>query len=298
MKRRDFLRVTLVGGAAAAVAPLDLWGKGTGKSGFTLWQLPSQVDTIGNSFVFLTDKGRVIVMDGGMNDETLFLRGFIAALGNEVEAWFTSHPHNDHVGALTKILQKPDGMKINKVYHSRFSDSLLACEAPYQQYALDYYEALDKSGIEVANQTEPGLTGQIDGLNFKILGVTNEEFRTNPYNNSSMIIRVWDKAKSLVFLGDAGVECGNKALNGPYRKDHDCDYLQMAHHGQQGCDENFYKTIDFKACLWPTPTWVWNNDQGKGFNTGPLKTIDTRRWMDEKGIKEHHVSCLGLFKLG
>ena len=59
-------------------------------------------------------------MDGGMNDETLFLRGFIAALGNEVEAWFTSHPHNDHVGALTKILQKPDGMKINKVYHSRF----------------------------------------------------------------------------------------------------------------------------------------------------------------------------------
>lgn len=158
MKRRDFLRVTLVGGAAAAVAPLDLWGKGTGKSGFTLWQLPSQVDTIGNSFVFLTDKGRVVVMDGGMNDETLFLRGFIAALGNEVEAWFTSHPHNDHVGALTKILQKPDGMKINKVYHSRFSDSLLACEAPYQQYALDYYEALDKSGIEVANQTEPGLT--------------------------------------------------------------------------------------------------------------------------------------------
>lgn len=85
MKRRDFLRVTLVGGAAAAVAPLDLWGKGTGKSGFTLWQLPSQVDTIGNSFVFLTDKGRVVVMDGGMNDETLFLRGFIAALGNEVE---------------------------------------------------------------------------------------------------------------------------------------------------------------------------------------------------------------------
>ena len=127
--------------------------------------------------------------------------------------------------------------------------------------------------------------------------MTNEEFRTNPYNNSSMIIRVWDKAKSLVFLGDAGVECGNKALNGPYRKDLDCDYLQMAHHGQQGCDENFYKTINFKACLWPTPTWVWNNDQGKGFNTGPLKTIDTRRWMDEIGITEHYISWQGIVKI-
>ena len=36
---------------------------------------------------------------------------------------------------------------------------------------------VDKSGIEVANQTEPGLTGQIDGLNFKILGVTNDSRR-------------------------------------------------------------------------------------------------------------------------
>ena len=34
MKRRDFLRVTLVGGAAAAVAPLDLWGKGNRQIGF------------------------------------------------------------------------------------------------------------------------------------------------------------------------------------------------------------------------------------------------------------------------
>ena len=44
--------------------------------------------------------------------------------------------------------------------------------------------------------------------------------------------------------------------------------------------------------------WVWNNDQGKGTNTGNLKTFETRRWMDEIGIKEHHVSWRdGLFKL-
>ena len=53
MKRRDFLRVTLLGGAVATVFPAALSGKGRGtgkgKPGFTLWQLPSQVDTIGNS---------------------------------------------------------------------------------------------------------------------------------------------------------------------------------------------------------------------------------------------------------
>ncbi|MDR2955163.1 MAG: MBL fold metallo-hydrolase [Prevotella sp.] len=268
------------------------------KSGFTMWQLPSQVNTIGNSYIFLTDKGRVVVMDGGMKDETSFLRGFLAALGNEVEAWIISHPHNDHVGALTEILKEPKGLKIHTVYHSRFSDELVRCEQPYDQYAFEFYEALDASGIQVLNQTEPGLAVKIDGLNFKILGVTNEEIRNNPYNNSSMIVRVWDKKKSIVFLADAGIECGDKVLNSPYRKDLDCDYLQVSHHGQRGCSEQFYKTIRFKACLWSTPLWVWNNDQGKGTNTGSLETFDTRRWMDEIGIKKHHVSCLeGLYKL-
>lgn len=268
------------------------------QSGFTLWQVPSQVNTIGNSYVFLTDKGRVLVMDGGMKEEASYLRGFLGALGNEVDAWFVSHPHDDHVGALTEILKESKGLKINKIYHSRFSDDLLRCEEPYDKYAFDFYEALDASGIEVVSLTKPGLTDSIDGLNFKILGVTNEEIRVNPYNNSSMIIRVWDNQKSIVFLADAGIECGDKVLNSPYRKDLDCDYLQVSHHGQRGCSEEFYKTIKFKACLWPTPTWVWNNDQGKGRNTGELETFETRRWMDEIGIKEHHVSCLeGLFKL-
>lgn len=113
-----------------------------------------------------------------------------------------------------------------------------------------------------------------------------------------MIMKVWDDDKSIVFLGDAGVECGDKVLNGPFRKDLDCDYLQVAHHGQQGCSEEFYKSIKFKKCLWSNALWIWNNDQGKGPGTGNLKTAETRKWMDEIGIKEHHVNSLeGVFKL-
>ena len=302
MKRRDFLRISLLGGAAATILPIDLSAKSSGKSGFTLWQIPSQVDTIGNSYVFKTDKGRLVVMDGGMNEEAPFLRGFLSALGCEVEAWFISHPHNDHMGALTEILKKPGDLKIKKIYHSRFSESLIDREEPYNIYAREFYaelDTLDPTVTEVIDLKEPGLELKIDGMNLKVLGVTNEELAyTNPYNNSSMIIRVWDRAKSIVFLGDAGIECGDKVLNSAYRNDLDCDYLQMAHHGQQGCSEDFYKTITFRACLWPTPTWVWNNDAGGGINTAHLKTFDTRRWMDEIGITEHHVSCLeGLYRL-
>lgn len=286
--------------AALIVIPAML----AAKPGFTMWQLASQEDNIGNSYVFLTDKGKVVVLDGGFRTQDNYLRGVIQALGNEVEAWFISHPHNDHCGALTQILedQKAGGMKINNVYHSRFSESLMDCETPYNQYAREFYTALDKAEkegrLKVHDLHEADLDTliKIDGMNIKILGVTNEELRTNPFNNSSMVMRVWDKKKSILFLGDAGIECGDKLYNRMAKEGTldllNCDYIQMAHHGQQGCSKEFYNSIKFNACLWPTPTWVWTNNFGAGPGSGNLKTAETRQWMDEIGIKEHHVTCL------
>lgn len=303
--RRQFLKYSAM--LAGAMAIGDVGAKTTGditktwnskkKSGFTLWQIPSHSNTIGNSYVFQTAKGKVIVMDGGFPEEANTLRGFIGALGNEVEAWFISHPHNDHMGALTEILKNPQEMKIKHIYHSRISKTVQAAEGPYSPSCQEFYDLLDKTIIPVTDIRTPGDVFSYDDMKLKVLSVANE-ITTNAYNNSSMIMRVWDKKKTIVFLGDAGIECGNLALNGPFRDDLDCEYLQMAHHGQNGCDKHFYQSIKFRVCLWPTPSWVWNNDQGKGFNTGILKTVETRTWMKEIGIKEHHVTCEeGLWKL-
>ena len=303
--RRQFLKYSAM--LAGAMAIGDVGAKTTGditktwnskkKSGFTLWQIPSHSNTIGNSYVFQTAKGKVIVMDGGFPEEANTLRGFIGALGNEVEAWFISHPHNDHMGALTEILKNPQEMKIKHIYHSRISKTVQAAEGSYSPSCQEFYDLLDKTTIPVTDIRTPGDVFSYDDMKLKVLSVANE-ITTNAYNNSSMIMRVWDKKKTIVFLGDAGIECGNLALNGPFRDDLDCEYLQMAHHGQNGCDKHFYQSIKFRVCLWSTPSWVWNNDQGKGFNTGILKTVETRTWMKEIGIKEHHVTCEeGLWKL-
>ena len=112
-----------------------------------------------------------------------------------------------------------------------------------------------------------------------------------------MVVKVWDNKKSIIFLGDLAVKGGQKLLDSEYAKDLECDYLQMAHHGQDGCDKHFYETVKFRACLWPSPSWVYNNDQGGGFNTGRLKTVEVRNWMKELGITEHYVSCEGLVRI-
>lgn len=41
------------------------------KSNFTLWQLPSQINTIGNSYVFQMNNGSVAVMDGGVKEKAI-----------------------------------------------------------------------------------------------------------------------------------------------------------------------------------------------------------------------------------
>lgn len=305
LSRRGFLQSASCLSAAAVLAPFSAEGKEKTrlrntrkKPDFTLWQIPSHSDTIGNSYVFQTKEGKVIVMDGGFEEEAFTLRGFIGALGNEVEAWFISHPHSDHMGALNKILKDPQDLKIKRIFHSRLSEAVTDAEPGSAALCREFYKQLDGlKDIEVVDMQLPGEVFRFDGMNVKVLGIANE-YTTNPYNNSSTILRVWDRSKSIVFLGDAGVECGDKVLNGPFRDDLNCEYLQMAHHGQQGCSEEFYRSIRFRACLWPTPTWVWNNNQGKGFNTGNLKTVETRSWMDRLKIQEHHVSCLeGLYKL-
>ena len=131
MKRRHFLRATALAAGALSAAQLEAanditkqWNSKK-KSGFTLWQIPSHRNTIGNSYVMRTSKGKVIVMDGGFPQEELTLRGFIGALGNQVDAWFISHPHDDHFGALIEILKNPQLMRIKSIIHSRLPEAIL-----------------------------------------------------------------------------------------------------------------------------------------------------------------------------
>lgn len=263
---------------------------------FTLWQLPSQINTIGNSYVIRTDNDKVIVMDGGVKEEEGYLRGFIAALGNRVDCWFVTHPHGDHIGALTRILENPMGMDIRQICQTTYPETLLDREPGYKADAVRYYEAAQKSGVP-SIEAELGMTLTFGHTNFKILGIRNEEITANPYNNSCMVIRAWDPVKSVLFLADIGEEAGDKLLNGPYGDELDSDYIQMSHHGQTGVSMDFYRTVKFRACLWPTPSWVYDNDAGGGFNTHILTTIETRDTIDELNITEQYISFQGLTKI-
>ncbi len=302
IRRRDFFKYSaaILGTAVAVPTSTHLLSSEKPVSDFTLWQLPLlETPSQGNSYVFRMSSGKVVVMDGGVPQEAGYLRGFLGALGNKVDTWFVSHPHGDHIGALNEILKKPKGITIGKIYHSEFSkDFYENVEPGCRELTADFYNNLKKADAEVVDVTEPGLLVEVDDTKFKILDVKDERVRFNPYNNSCMVIRCWDAARSFVFLGDAGREQGDRLLGGPFRQELDCDFLQLAHHGQKGVSKDFYRTIKFEACLWPTPLWLYNNDAGKGYDTHVWETVEIRELMQQLGIQKHFLAFEGLRVVG
>lgn len=267
---------------------------------FALWQLPSRTPSQNMSYVLRTCHGKLIVVDGGNRGDAEYLRGFLASLGNRVEAWFVSHPHPDHVDALTALLRSPELLRIEHLYGSIPSEAWVAKHEPNPPSHLETVQAFNQALNDGDNKLEELSLGQkweIDGLQIEVLGIKNPEITANAINNSSIVFRVSDDSKSVLFTGDLGVEGGRKLLASEYKQQLPADYVQMAHHGQAGVELAFYRVVQPRYCLWPTPAWLWDNNSGAGPGSGPWQTLTVREWMDELNVEQHYISAHGLIRI-
>ncbi len=240
-------------------------------------------------YIIKDSKGKVIVIDGGTSEDEPNLEKHIRELGGKVDVWFITHPHSDHVGAFIKLIRDTN-ISIEKVYYTMNDVEW------YEQYAVEraneaeeFENALQNERIK--DKVEEVSINEIINIDFikcEILGVKNPEITNDAFNNSSMVIKMLLPKTSILFLGDTGVESGEKLINTQKEK-LKADIVQVAHHGQNGASEDLYKMIQPKICLWPTPEWIWNNDNGEGENTGPWKTLETRKWLEDLGVTQNII---------
>ena len=236
-----------------------------------------------------TKDNKNIVIDGGTTGDSQNLIHYINQNGGEVDTWFITHPHEDHVGAIIEILNNTQ-IPIHNIYVT------LNTPEWYEEHgagrgneAQELMQALEVDRVkENVKEVELGQEIQIDNITFKILGVKNPEITENAMNNSSMVIKCMVNNKSIIFLGDTGQESGEKLLANQ-KEQLKADYVQVAHHGQAGAGEELYKAINPKVAMWPTPDWLWNNDSGQGEDSGTWKTKETRAWLEDIGVKENII---------
>ncbi len=254
--------------------------------------LRSVQDTIGDSFIITTQDGKVIVIDGGFRFETDYFIQYLKAVTGQrvpkIDAWFLSHPHTDHVEVFYEAAE-------NRRKQVSF-DKVLLKYAPYDFYAsisseegaemVGTFDRLSKAFPEKVQLLSDGDVFNIGAAKITVLYTFDPAF-TN-VNESSCIFRMDLGGKSVLFTGDAGVGAGNKVLANPaYKTLLKCDICKMAHHGQDGVSREFYEQVAPAVCLWPTPTWVWNNTNGN------LKTLEVRAWMEEIGVQKNYLAWEG-----
>jgi len=257
--------------------------------------LKSVTDTIGNSFIITTEDGKLIVMDGGVASETDYFISYLKQVAGcdkpHIDAWFLSHPHDDHVSVFFNMLDNHYGeFEVDRVFLNFPSREYLAEEDESAADSMEwFYRVLPKFADKMRIVTG-GDVFEVGAAKFYMLYTHDYAIRSNRANNSSLIFRMELGGKSVMFTGDAGVEAGEKALriyggSGLLK----CDMCQMAHHGQNGCDRPFYEAVSPDVCIWATPSWVWSNVNG----TGNLKTLEVRAWMEELGVKQNYASWKG-----
>ena len=87
---------------------------------------------------------------------------------------------------------------------------------------------------------------------------------------------------TILFTGDLQVDGGNHVLETVAKEDLKADIVQMAHHGQHAVTKEFYEAVSPSICLWPTPKWLWDNEDGK------YTTPETKAWMKELNVEKHY----------
>ena len=259
--------------------------------------LQSVENTICDSFIITTEDGKVIVIDGGHTAETDYFIEYLKSVTGQcvphIDAWFLSHPHNDHVQVFYEVAE-------NRTKQVTF-DKVLLNYVPYELYEsrsqeegmemVSEFNRISKAFPEKVQILNTGDVFNIGAAKITVLYTPDESFID--VNEHSVIFRMDLGGTSIMFTGDAQVNAGNKALaDWESTGLIDCDICKMAHHGQDGVDRNFYEAVSPEICLWPTPTWVWDNTNGN------LKTLEVRAWMEELGVKKNYKAFEGSAVVG
>ena len=258
--------------------------------------LKSVTDTIGDSFIITTEDGKVMVVDGGHYSETPYFVQYLKAVTGQkkphIDAWFLSHPHDDHCEVFLDVVENyANTIGFDKVYANFPEASFYEGSDEWAVEVLtNYYRLLPRFADKAAELSE-GDVFSIGAAKFTVFYTFNPEW-TN-CNEGSTIMRMDLGGTSVMFNGDAGPNAGNYVVEkyGESGVLH-CDYCKMSHHGQSGVNKNFYEAVSPEVCIWPTPSWVYENTGGN------LTTFETRAWVEELGVKKEYKSFEGSCVIG
>lgn len=236
-------------------------------------------------YLLKTPEGKTIVIDGGRQEgaDAAYLHELILKEGGRVDLWLITHAHDDHFSALSCILRDMDELDF-EIGDMRIcfppAEWLKTVEngQPYDP-AVEFLEGLQKHGIETA-PLRRGDVIECGGLSIDVMHDCENYVNYHCVNDTGAVLRVHYPNRDILFLADIEIPAAKEMMERYTPEQLRCDIVQLAHHGQNGAHREFYELVRPKIALYTAPMWLWTNNGG----SGPYKTLETRRWMQELGV--------------
>lgn len=222
----------------------------------------NQTDSQSLSIIVKNKKDELIIFDGGRVEDADYLYNIISKYNRRVKAWFLTHIHDDHIGALYKILsdEKYD-IRIDNIYYS-FADfdwyyekigedagSLILFQDELKKlYKTNIFDNIKKNDVFTFDNVSVKVFNNIYKLD------------TDSINNSSIAYKVNIDKSNMIILGDLGYRGGELLYNEIESLDDlKSEILVLAHHGQNGVPVSLYYYINPKVVIWPTSKDIYEN---------------------------------------
>ena len=251
-----------------------------------------------------SNDGSLIVIDGGLKTNAPYLSKYIRSKGGKVSAWLLTHPHEDHVGALSVILEQqkvaghPEYYDIDpgQIYYS------FAPYSFYEQYEQGYRlpmikEVMDDLAAYPAEKkhenSERGTTFSYGNVSVEILN-TAYSIPIDTGNNSSICYMITINGKKLLITGDLPYEAAGKLLEELPAGKLKADIVQMAHHGQHGGSFACYSAVNPRYALWPSSKELWDKRKDSFTEDQETYTVAlTKFWTNKLGVEKNFVMADG-----
>lgn len=238
------------------------------------------------SCIFKTKNNKIIIFDGGRKGDAKFLVDIINNYGiYEVDSWFISHIHDDHIGAICEVMNEyRNKLHIKNIYYN-FADlewyyKKMGEDAGYVNLILYWFN--EYNNYCHSNNKEVYFHSNIKKLDYFFIddvrvNVLNDIylFDSDPINNTSIVYSLDVLDKKIMVLGDIGWYGGDAILRDTKKDDLKSDIVILSHHGQSGCGYELYEAISAKIALWPTTKYIYENINNI------YKTNETIEWMEK-----------------
>lgn len=174
----------------------------------------------GDSEFIELPNGECMLIDAGESGSGTYIADYISDLGYDtIDYLVATHPHSDHIGGMTTIIETFD---IENIFMPKVSTNTVTYQELLEVISdKEYKIKTAEAGVYVVDDGE---------LCIKLIAPVRDYA---DLNNASAVIKIEYKEIGLLFMGDAEILAENDIY-----LDVDCDVIKVGHHGSDTSSGN------------------------------------------------------------